>query len=63
MIDLASQYGRYGYRRITRLLVDEVWRVNHKRVQRLWRRGCRWLATGRARAPQARRFHQTHAVA
>ena len=38
MIALASEYGRYGYRRITILLQDEGFRVNHKRVQRLWRR-------------------------
>lgn len=37
MIDLASRYGRYGYRRITALLRREGWRVNHKRVERLWR--------------------------
>ncbi len=35
--ELASQYGRYGYRRITTLLRTEGWRVNHKRVERLWR--------------------------
>jgi transposase InsO family protein len=38
MIDLATQYGRYGYRRITALLRAEGWRTNHKRVERLWRR-------------------------
>ncbi len=38
MTELATQYGRYGYRRITALLVREGWRVNHKRVERLWRR-------------------------
>lgn len=38
MVDLASEYGRYGYRRITALLHAEGWRVNHKRVERLWRR-------------------------
>ncbi len=32
------QYGRYGYRRITALLRHEGWRVNHKRVERIWRR-------------------------
>jgi transposase InsO family protein len=32
------QYGRYGYRRITALLKHEGWRVNHKRVERIWRR-------------------------
>lgn len=37
IIRLASQYGRYGYRRITALLKAEGWRVNHKRVERLWR--------------------------
>ena len=36
--ELASQYGRYGYRRITVLLQNEGWRVNHKRVERVWRR-------------------------
>jgi putative transposase len=37
MIELATRYGRYGYRRITGLLRREGWRVNHKRVERLWR--------------------------
>ena len=35
---LASAYGRYGYRRITALLRGEGWHVNHKRVERIWRR-------------------------
>lgn len=35
---LATRYGRYGYRRIRRLLVDEGWRVNVKRIYRIWRR-------------------------
>jgi putative transposase len=38
IIRLASQYGRYGYRRITALLRTEGWCVNHKRVERIWRR-------------------------
>ena len=38
VIRLASQYGRYGYRRITALLRTEGWHVNAKRVQRIWRR-------------------------
>ena len=38
MIDLATEYGRYGYRRITRMLRAEGFGVNHKRVERLWRR-------------------------
>jgi putative transposase len=38
IVDLAGRYGRYGYRRITALLRIEGWSVNHKRVERLWRR-------------------------
>jgi putative transposase len=37
IIALALQYGRYGYRRITALLQDTGWRVNRKRVERIWR--------------------------
>ena len=38
IIRLASEYGRYGYRRIAALLKMEGWHVNHKRVERIWRR-------------------------
>ena len=38
IVALATQFGRYGYRRITALLRDRGWRVNHKRVERIWRR-------------------------
>src|SRR6202162_610254 len=38
IVKLASEYGRYGYRRITELLRTAGWRVNPKRVQRIWRR-------------------------
>lgn len=38
MIELARQYGRYGYRRIAALLRSAGWVVNKKRVERLWRR-------------------------
>ena len=37
MVQLASGYGRYGYRKVTALLREEGWRVNHKRIERLWR--------------------------
>ena len=37
LIQLAKQYGRYGYRKIAELLRIEGWRVNHKKVERLWR--------------------------
>ena len=57
-IALARQYGRYGYRKITGLLGQAGWLVNHKRVERIWRReglkvpqkqpkrGRLWLADG-----------------
>jgi len=38
IIQLASQYGRYGYRQVTGMLRNDGWRVNHKRVERIWRR-------------------------
>ena len=38
IVELASRYGRYGYRRITALLRMDGWDVNHKRVERIWRR-------------------------
>jgi transposase InsO family protein len=37
IVELATKYGRYGYRRITALLKEENWKVNHKRVERIWR--------------------------
>ena len=37
IVELATAFGRYGYRRITALLRWEGWRVNHKRVARIWR--------------------------
>ena len=58
LVELATQYGRYGYRRITALLRGEGWRVHHQRLERLWRRegrnvpppqpkrGRLWLADG-----------------
>ncbi len=38
IIALASEYGRYGYRRITALLQARGWAVGKDRVQRIWRR-------------------------
>ena len=37
MIRLAKQYGRYGYRKVTALLRIEGWKINHKKIERLWR--------------------------
>ena len=58
IIELARQYGRYGYRKIAALLRDAGWLVNDKRVERIWRheglkvpqkqpkRGRLWLTNG-----------------
>lgn len=58
IIELARQYGRYGYRKIAALLRHAGWLVNDKRVERIWRReglkvpykqpkrGRLWLADG-----------------
>ena len=37
IVELATQYGRYGYRRITAMLRAAGWAVNVKRVERIWR--------------------------
>jgi transposase InsO family protein len=37
IIELARQYGRYGYRIVTGLLNQAGWHVNHKRVERIWK--------------------------
>jgi len=38
MIELARQYGSYGYRRVAALLRDTGWQVSDGRVERLWKR-------------------------
>ena len=38
IVVLVGQYGRYGYRRITALLVHAGWKVGKDRVERIWRR-------------------------
>ncbi len=64
IIELATRYGRYGYRRITALLHTAGWAVNVKRVERIWRReglkvpprqpkkGRLWLNDGSCMRPQ-----------
>ncbi len=70
VIRLASRFGRYGYRQITNLLRIEGWRVNHKRVERIWRqeglkvprrqpkRGRLWLNDGSC--IRLRPLHKNH---
>jgi putative transposase len=37
IVELARQYGRYGYRKIAELLRTQAgWIVNDKRVERIW---------------------------
>ena len=38
VIELARQYGRYGYRKIAALLRNAGWLVSDTRVERVWRR-------------------------
>jgi putative transposase len=38
VVALASEYGRYGYRRVTAPLRADGWQVGKDRVQRIWRR-------------------------
>ena len=58
IIELARQYGRYGYRKVAELLRQAGWIINDKRVERIWqreglkvphrqpKRGRLWLADG-----------------
>ena len=38
IIELARQYGRYGYRKVAELLRQAGWIINDKRVERIWQR-------------------------
>jgi hypothetical protein len=49
IIALVREYGRYGHRKITALLRAAEWKVNARRVERIWRReGLKmpWAARG-----------------
>ena len=43
IVELPSQFGRYGFRRITAFLRQRGRHVNHKRVERIWRREGLWV--------------------
>lgn len=70
IIELAKRYGRYGYRRIGAMLQNEGWKVNHKRVEKIWRqeglkvpkkqpkRGRLWLNDGSCL--RLRPLHKNH---
>jgi putative transposase len=51
-VTLASEYGRYGYRRITAVLRMMGWTVGKDRVQRIWRR--EGLKVPRKQRPRSR---------
>ena len=38
VIALASEYGRYGYKKIAAMLQSSGWKVGRDRVERIWRR-------------------------
>ena len=38
VIELARQYGRYGYRKIAALLRQVGWSVSDGRIERIWKR-------------------------
>ena len=38
ILELVREFPRYGYRMITRLLRQEGWQVNFKRIYRIWKR-------------------------
>src|SRR5262249_53053055 len=38
IIELARQYGRYGYRKVAALLRQAGWTINDKRIERIWQR-------------------------
>jgi putative transposase len=38
IVEVACQYGHYGYRKIAGLLRQAGWLVNDKRIERIWRR-------------------------
>jgi len=37
IIELACEYGRYGYRQVTGMMRNEGRMINHKRTERVWR--------------------------
>ncbi len=38
IVQYASEYGRYGYKRVTALVRAEGFLINHKRVYKIWRK-------------------------
>lgn len=60
LIRLAKQYGRYGYRKITRLLQIEGWKVKEKKIERLWRE--EGLQQPKRQKKQKRLYHKNSSV-
>jgi putative transposase len=60
LIRLAKQYGRYGYRKIAKLLRIEGWHVNHKKVERIW--GVEGLQLPHRHKRRKRLYHKDSSV-
>ena len=59
VIELARQYGRYGYRKIAALLRQAGWSVSDGRIERIWKReGLRSLPSSPARISADRIPHR-----
>lgn len=39
-LEIATQFGRYGYKHVTQILRDEGYPVNKKRIELIWRQEC-----------------------
>jgi len=60
MIRLAEGYGRYGCRKVAELLRIEGWRVNHKKIERLW--GEEGLQQPHRHKKRRRLYHQDSSI-
>lgn len=58
IIELAQTFGRYGYRRIAALLRDKGWKINTKRVARIWK--LQGLRVPKKQKKRARLWDQEH---
>ena len=57
---LGKQYGRYGCRKVTVLLHIQGWRVNHKKIERLWNE--EGLQLPNRHEKQRRLYHQDGSI-
>lgn len=60
LVRLAKHCGRYGYRKVAELLRIEGWKVNHKKVERLWRE--EGLQLPQRHRKRRRLYHKTSSI-